>query len=76
MMNAYGSYTLLEAIGRKKNLKILLAHLVNPREDQFSMGYGIIFPLRLEVNAKWRVGNDEVDRLRRDVFIPSMQSLL
>ena len=28
MMNAYGSYTLLEAIGRKKNLKILLAHLV------------------------------------------------
>ena len=36
MMNAYGSYTLLEAIGRKKNLKILLAHLVHrgPRDVQ------------------------------------------
>ena len=32
MMNAYGSYTLLEAIGRKKNLKILLAHLVIKKE--------------------------------------------
>ena len=54
MMNAYGSDTPLEAIGREKNLKILLAHLV--------VGSDILLPLSQSVGS--------IKQERRGVSLP------